>query len=256
MNSHAFAAAHASSGDAPVTRRPDRATHAPELRAVARHDLYRMIHLALRRCMAEAMLQAGRLDADDPADVAAMNTAMQELISLFRGHLATEDALVHPAIEARAPGVTRHIAGDHVEHALAIDVLARTTAELRSASGSTARGRAARDLYRELAAFVADNLTHMAYEEREHNAALWAAYTDDELLELERNIVASIPPQKMFATLRWMATACPPAERAQLFAKLRAMAPAELVDGVLGVVQPELSDRDWRKLVASFEARG
>ncbi len=255
MDSTTLAAARpphsASPRDAAATAR-DRA---PALHSVARHDLYRMIHLALRRCMVEAMLQAGRLDPDDPADVAAMTSAMQELVALFRGHLATEDGLVHPAIEARAPGATRHVAGDHVEHALSLDALEAATAALRMAGGAVARQHAARELYRHLAAFVADNLVHMAYEEREHNAALWSRYTDDELLALERGIVASVPPQKMFATLRWMATACPPAERAQLFAKLRATAPAELVDGVLAAIEPELADRDWRKLVASFPER-
>ena len=39
-------------------------------------------------------------------------------------------------------------------------------------------------------------LDDMRYEEDHHNAVLWAAYTDEEILAIEHALVAAIPPEK------------------------------------------------------------
>jgi hypothetical protein len=65
-------------------------------------------------------------------------------------------------------------------------------------------------LYRALALFVADNFQHMQVEETAHNAVLWAAYRDDELMAIEQAIVASIPPDAMAEALHWFLPALTP----------------------------------------------
>ena len=53
----------------------------------------------------------------------------------------------------------------------------------------------------------------MADEELEINPAFWSAMTDDELGAVERELVSSIPPDKMGRYLRYMLPAMNPAER-------------------------------------------
>ena len=43
-----------------------------------------------------------------------------------------------------------------------------------------------------LALFIAENFEHMHYEETEHNAVLWAHYTDAELAELPDTVFADM----------------------------------------------------------------
>jgi len=224
------------------------------LAAVPRHNLYRKIHLGLRVCMSDALAAIGRIDTDDPADVAAITQQMSELIMLFRGHLEVEDAFIHPAIEARRPGATARIAHDHAEHVAAFAALVADVQALRDAPRSQ-RDAAARALYRDLAAFVADNLVHMAAEESDHNAVLWATYSDDELLAIEKAIIASIAPAKMFVYLRWIVPAIPPAERLAMMSAMRESAPAEAFDATLQMLMPHLADRDWAKLMAGLAAK-
>jgi hypothetical protein len=230
-----------------------RRTLPAELPAASRHDLYRNIHGALRLCMGDALAAVGRMDADDPADVAAVTLRMNELLALFRAHLEKEDTFVHPALEARQPGATTRIAHDHAEHLAGFARLAADVQALRE--GSTPKRRAAaRTLHRDLAAFVAANLVHMAAEESDHNAVLWSTHTDAELIALEQSIVASVAPALRSASLRWMVPAIPHADRVALLSALREAAPAEAFDAALAMLMPHLSQRDWAKLMAALRS--
>ncbi|MFI4903605.1 MAG: hemerythrin domain-containing protein [Burkholderiales bacterium] len=225
----------------------------PTLRSVPRHDLYAKVHAGLRACMCEALTAVARMDPDDPADIAGIVMRMHELVALFSSHLANEDAFVHPAMEARRPGSTARVAHDHAEHVAGFAVLTRDVDALRRSS-APARADAAAALGRDLAAFVAANLVHMAAEERDHNTVLWATHTDDELRAIEASIVASIPPSKVPAHLRWMVPALPPRERLAMMQKLRAFAPPPLFDASLAAIEPHLRDREWMKLVEGLSA--
>lgn len=225
----------------------------PALRSVPRHDLYRWIHAGLRACMADALTAVARMDPDDPADVSAIAMRMQELITLFSGHLANEDAFIHPAMEARRPGSAARAAHDHAEHIEGFALLERDLQAMRNALPAQ-RADAAAQLHRDLAAFVAANLVHMAAEERDNNGVLWSTHTDEEIAAIESLIVASIPPQKLSARLRWMVPALPPKDRQALMQKLKAFAPPQLFDSTLALVQPYLSDREWMKLVGGLTA--
>jgi len=149
---------------------------------------------------------------------------------------------VHRALEARRPGSSVSIADQHQGHEEAI---ARLRGMLDGVPGNEERAHA---LYHALAAFVAHNLEHMAQEETEHNAVLWACYSDDELRGIEHQIQAAVPPEVMQLVLRWMVPHMNPAERAEMLRGMRHAAPAEVFDGVLGLVRPLLGGRDWRKL--------
>lgn len=207
-----------------------------------RYDIYAHIHKGLRAFMAHALVRVGRLDANDPVEVAEVGDELRALFSICRSHLEHENAVIHPAMRSRAPGSADRIEADHGHHAAALDALA---ALLGRVDGDPAAGQA---LYRALATFVAENFEHMAREESEHNAVLWAAYSDAEIAGLEHRIVASLAPEEARLSMRWMLPHMTPAERAGLLGGMRTHAPAEAFQGLLGMIRPLLGGRDWRKL--------
>ena len=215
------------------------------------HDIYALIHKALRAAMSDVLVTVGRLDAADTREVSDAVVRVRELLDFCQEHLETENAFVHPAMEARRPGSTAAIAGEHVHHAAAIaalrqgvDGLARAPAPLRE--------RAAGLLYRELTLFVGENLVHMRQEEIEHNAVLWETHTDAELMALEETIKSHVPPAMMPRVLRWMLPAATPAQRAQMLRGLRAHAPAAVFEGVLAIARAHLDPAAARKLDAAL----
>lgn len=213
----------------------------------SRFDIYAPIHKGLRACFAQALVGAGRLDWTDDDEVAAVTAEVLDLLTFCQKHLEKENCFVHPAMEARRPGSAASALTEHVHHEGDIAVLREVVLTLRLVP-ALRREPVARQLYQRLAAFVTDNLAHMAFEESEHNRVLWETHSDDEIRAIEAAIVASLPPEESGLSLRWMLTAMSAEERAGFLANMRAHAPAEAFAGVLAMLRPLLGERDRRKL--------
>lgn len=231
-----------------IDSREIRAVQSTEETASQRYDIYAPIHKALRSMMSDTLLAMGRADGADAAECRAAGERVLLLADTCQAHLEHESDFVHPAMEARAPGSSAHIADDHVHHLAAIAGLRAAVAQMNAAAEPLARTQRALALYRQLALFVADNFQHMQIEETEHNAVLRQTYTDAELAELEQRIVASQSPTEAMGTLRWMVPALPASERLGLLRGMQAGAPAEVFAAALGVVRPHLGQNDWDRL--------
>jgi hypothetical protein len=221
---------------------------APQSAAAARYDIYVNIHKALRLFMSDTLVRVGRMDIDDAPELAATLAQLQTLLDGCRSHLDHENRFIHAAIEARRPGASRRIAGEHVDHLEAIAALEAEAAALRALPTPAAALR----LYRRLSHFVAENLEHMLVEESEHNAALWAAYTDAEIAEIEQRLVASLDPVEMGLLLRWFVPAMNPTERALMLGGMQQQLPPEAMRDVLDLVRPHLDDTAWGKLARAL----
>jgi hypothetical protein len=207
-----------------------------------RHDIYASIHKGLRAFMAHTLVRVGRLDATDADEVAEVATEVQALLDICRGHLHHENDFVHAAMQARAPGSCAQIADEHDHH---LEAIAQLEWLLGGVPGQPDNARA---LYRALTTFVADNFEHMLREETDHNAVLWAHYSDEEIRAIEHRLVASLAPGEAQLAMRWMLPHMTPAERAAMLGGMRQSAPAEAFNGVLSLIRPLLGGRDWRKL--------
>jgi hemerythrin-like domain-containing protein len=216
--------------------------------AAARFDLYAAIHKALRLFMTDTLTRVGRLDPQDPADVAATLAQLGGLLEACRAHVAKENAWLHPALEARRPGASARIAGEHDDHLDAIAALEAEAVALRALPHAAGAHR----LYRHLARFVAHNFEHMEVEESEHNAVLWAAYSDAELLQIHQAILGSIEPAEMEHILRWMVPAASPSEQAQMLLPMQSQMHPEAMRAVLALVRPHLDAGAWTKLARAL----
>jgi len=243
---HEFTAAQANAASE-VALRPRAEVRAP------RHDLYALIHKALRLAMTDTLARAGRLDTDDDGEVRAAAAAVRDLVSLCRMHLDKEEKFVHPALESAIPGGAGRTEREHDEHLRAFDRLESSVRAVERSNGAR-RAAAANQLYRTLALFTAENFVHMHGEEVDNNAVLWATFSDDEILAIERRIVASNAPAEMIAVLRWMAPAMRPRERAVFFGNLRAKLPPSTFAGVMNEAIATLDGDAKRKLLQSLGA--
>jgi hypothetical protein len=219
--------------------------------APARHDIYAAIHKALRLHMADTLTRIGRTDPFDDAEVGGAMQQVGELLDLCEQHLDKENHVLHPALERARPGSTAHIEADHVSHVEAIADLRDLAGLVADTRGESRAGALAR-LYRATARFVGHNFEHMAYEEAEHNAVLWAAYDDAQILALEQQIVSSIEPQAMAALLRWFLPALNAPERAAMLRGMQAGMPESVFAGVLDIARARLALADFAKLLSAL----
>lgn len=212
-----------------------------------RFNMYAGIHKAVRAFLVDTLTVVGRTDPANPQQVVAAAAQTLELLDFCAGHITHENGFVHPALDARCPGVADRIASEHVEHEHHI-------AHLRSVAQALTHGDASDTeatlyaLYLGLGLFVADNLQHMHVEETVHNPALWATHSDAELIALHDALVASVPPTEMMRVMRWMLPNLNAPERLDMFLGMRASAPAPVFEGTLEAARGLLPQSDWAQL--------
>ena len=225
--------------------------HVAAAQEAPRFDMYGAIHKALRAFMADTLLSVGRMDVDDEPQLVRSLQRVFDLLEFCQQHLQHENSVIHPAMEARAPGSSTHIDAEHVQHVAHIERLSALAGQvLRGLPG--ARPAAAQALYHALSAFIAHNFEHMLEEELEHNAVLQAHFSDAELLQVHDALVASIPPAEMMVVVRWMVPFMNPTERTAMMADMQAHAPAPAFQAALEVVRPHLDEGEWAKLTRSL----
>lgn len=230
-------------------------SHAIEMAQVAaaartgtgRFNMYAGIHKALRAYMADTLINVGRADPTEDADVSRAVAQVEELMAVCASHVAHENNFVHPALEARSPSVAQPVAQEHEQHLHHI-VHLRDAAQALLALEAIEREPALQALYLALALFVADNFQHMHAEETVHNSALWAAYSDAELIAIHDALLATIPPAEMMLVMRWMLPQLNAPERLGVMQGMRAGAPAPVFEGMLTGTKGQLNQRDWAKL--------
>jgi hypothetical protein len=218
--------------------------------AAPRFDMYGPIHKALRSFMCDTLLRAGRIDVNDASELEATLGQVDALLAFCLDHLERENAFLHTAIEARRPAGATRTADDHVEHVQTIATLRDETAALGRAK-PPAQTMLAHRLYHHLALFVAENLQHMHIEETANNAALWALYSDAELLEIHARLLAGIPPAKELLVARWMIPALSPMERSAIVGHAKMQMPPEAFLGLLAHVHPHMDESGWLKLATA-----
>lgn len=219
--------------------------------AAGRMDIYAGIHKAVRAFLADTLARVARLDLDDRQEVAAATAQVRELLVFCTDHIAHENAFVHTAMEARQPGSADATAGDHVHHG---ETVAALLAHCDGLTGGTVPERQAawQQLQRGLALFTGDNLLHMDVEETVNNAVLQACYSDAELVALHQRILASLSPQQMALSTRWLLIGSSPDERAQIMGGMRADAPPPAFDAMLGIARQCLAPAEWTKLATAL----
>ena len=223
----------------------------PALLDGQRYDIYGEVHKALRLFMTDTMT---RLAVCDPRDESGVEDSLQQLsllLDVCAEHGTDENRFVHPAIERARPGGSQHAASEYLAYEETIAELRKLSDAVSTWTGANKAVALAR-LYRALALFVAWNLEHMEYEEVEHNTALWAHYSDMELLATKDALVASKSRSAMAAVLPWFIKGLNPSELAGMLGGMRAGMPQAAFDGVMALARDVLPKQRYEAIVAAL----
>lgn len=220
-----------------------------------RYDIYALIHKGLRAYLSHVLLEVGRTDWRCATNRSSSLLAVRELLGVCEAHLEQKHDRVLPAMEARRPGASKEAQLSYQGHRHAINQLQDVAATVEVANHYN-RESAGEWLYRELAMFVADNLELMATEERYNNRVLWDTHSDAEIIEIEQQMLAAMPAERMLPLVRWTVPNLAPDERALMLGEmLREGASAEVFDCVLAMLRALLPPKEWGRLTLALSAR-
>lgn len=215
-----------------------------------RHDFYGTIHKALRRALAELLIDAGR--AGGCAQWAELEARLGKLAHVLSAHAEHEEKFIHPLLRRHAPPIDAALVAAHRD----LDAgLGSAQGALREAAGPGAppsRERGAR-AHAALASFVTAYLGHMDAEESDAMPALWKAMNDVELGAVHGALMAAVRPEDMPIFLSLMLPAITHDERVELLAGVRAALPPPAFEGVMSLAQGVLDGKDFASARAALD---
>lgn len=217
--------------------------------AAMRFDLFCSIHKALRLFMADSACALGRLDVADEEDLRATLAQLVSLLALLRRHVQIENEFVHPAIEQRQSGASLRSEDEHAELLQAMSVLETEVHALRVMAPGQ-RQVSAHQLYHRFLLFFADKVRHMHIEESNLNAALWAHYSDSELLELRNRMVQHLGPVELGVITDWLTPAVTLQELGSFLNCVQSKLPAQAYAALSERVRARCDAVFWKKTQA------
>ena len=221
-----------------------------------RWDIYGSIHKGLRMAQLELLMRIGRADFGDDETVRSIISDMRMIMMLGASHLKHENDHIHRAMEKKQPSEVDRLEDQHDSHERDFADLEDVLAAIETADGAM-RKVLARRLYLGFTAFIAHDLEHMHEEETVANPMLHAMFTDHELEQIEMDIIAQLPPEKVIAYMRLMIPASNPDERASLLGGVKASAPPEAFAAVIDLAaRPTLDARDFAALCRRLGIEG
>lgn len=203
-----------------------------------RYDTYRFIHKGLRMAQCHMLARLGQADFLGEEGTALL-AELRTLLMLGASHIGHEETHIHVHLDPKDPAGIEKLDAQHASHR---ESFARLEALIRQVEGATAaqKAEAGHRLYLAFALFVAHDFEHMNEEETINNDRLWRFFTDEQIIDMERAIVSSMPPEKAMATLRIMLPALSRAERARFLGGVRQSMPADAFAGLMDHVAPGL----------------
>jgi hypothetical protein len=189
-------------------------------------DLYRDVHKGIRAELFSLTMEAASLDPGDRADRAALAGHVHGVVDLLVAHAGHED-LVRPAIEEHLPALSQQIESDHAALDARLCELSELADDVARSDGAAVRHQV-QHLHLELTSFTAAYLEHQDFEERTVMPALETALGVDAVLDVHRQIISSIPPDRFARFLAVMLPAMNVDDRSELLGGLQADAPAEV----------------------------
>lgn len=208
-------------------------------------------HKGLRNLLSKVSFLAGNLDCTSVHEIEQLKIFAGELFYFLEQHAHVEDTIVLPELECKSPGSTHENHEDHEVLEAIVAKLVRQVEKLSLESTPTDF----LDFFMEISDFHSKYLAHMLMEEREVLKAIWANFTDEELIAQHHRIVSSITPEKILRWYRFIVPALNPQERKMVLGGMKAKAPEAFFNELMEVVKAELSEFAFSNLVKSLEEK-
>lgn len=217
-----------------------------------RFNPFHQVHQALRALLYHASITVQHTDFTEEAQARKTITLLEELVNFFEAHAHKEDTQVFPLITKAAPELVADFEAQHEkDHAMGVELL-DAMQNYRQTVSAVEKKLAGKKLQMALNEFTAFNLTHMHEEETLVLDVLHREYTDEQLLEREQQIVASLSPAEKAFSGYWMLKGLAMNEIIDWYKKMQATAPPFVFDESMHLAEKALSAEKLKTLQQSL----
>lgn len=214
--------------------------------SLTRFNIFNQIHKGLRAMLYELALEIQQTDFSEAEGSAALLKEVEGVVLFFTAHAEHEDRFILPAVARHNARIIEAFAHAHLEDGFLAGMLLKSVQAWREAPDAPARMLAGSELFYHFTEFTAFNLVHMNKEERFLNEVLWQYYTDSEIHAIERQILASIPPDILAVESRWMMKGMSNPEIIAWLRVVKETAPEAVFSSLLALAEEVLAKTRWK----------
>jgi hypothetical protein len=214
-----------------------------------RHDLYTAIHKGIRARLFDTASRLEGCNFADPASRTETLTYVRATLAFLDEHAHHEDEFVQPRLADASPDLAKRLGDAHGLVHQSGRIVEKLAAAIEAADAEVAVGRGP-ELCHAFNVYVSQQLHHMNDEETLANTALWQAFTDEQLRELHGTLQASIAPPRFAEWMTLLLPALNYQECVGMLAGMRAGAPPEVFQMVMGVGREVVGTR-WAEIEAA-----
>lgn len=221
-----------------------------------RYNTFYQVHKGLRAMLYETATELQRTDFNNEEEVGSVLANITTIVDVFDKHAHNEDFFVFAALAQYEPSVVDSFEQEHErDHELSTQLraLINIYRSLETDAERIQLGSALRKAYVD---FLAFNLVHMAKEEDIINNLLWRYYTDEEILAIEKQIIASQTPESTAVVWKWMIRGLSNREITNWFKTVERNAPQVVFKNLFLTAEKELPRDRFQQVVNELtEAR-
>ena len=208
-----------------------------------RYNIFNMIHKALRGKLYDTALTLQQTWFADTADAAAAFEKVNEVIEAFEKHGHHEDTILMPFIEQFQSSTIASFEKEHVDDRIMGHNLKHLQNIYLAAQSKEERIIAGSAITKAFIDYMIFNLQHMQREEIELNRLLWDHYSDDEILKINEQIIASIPPEEMATSAQWFMQAINSEEAKNWLIAVKQTAPEHIFASLFELTETAIPER-------------
>jgi len=216
-----------------------------------RYNIFNQIHKGLRALLYDSavLLQCTNFRNEEDAQRAAER--LQLVIALFEDHAQHEDQFILPAIARFEPSLVDAFEQEH-ETDLRLACNLQSSFDAVQMASEKVKDQMVRELLNCFEAFLVFNLEHMKKEETVLNKVLWRYYSDQEILDIQKQILERITPWAAVQTSTWMMRGLNNAEISKWLKSVEQTAPPEVFQQLFDLAEKELPQNRFQNVLESL----
>ena len=220
-----------------------------------RFNAFNMIHKALRNMMYDTALTLQQTNFAEESEAAIAIEKIETVVHTFEGHAHHEDTLVLPAVEKYDAALVESFENEHEKDIALGNMLKNLINIYRHTTFEEEKVNAGSALSKSFVDFMVFNLEHMGKEEILINKVLWKNYTDEQILDISKQIAANVPPEEMALISQWMIRSVNNTEAINWLLGLKAVAPAFVLQSILTAAEKSLPIQRFEKIKEALETK-
>ncbi|WP_026632505.1 hypothetical protein [Dyadobacter alkalitolerans] len=221
-----------------------------------RYNIFNSIHKALKAISYQTALDIQHTNFVDNDATKNIIDKLTQTLALLDLHIEHEGGYIHPLVEKYNIDIDRRFREQHIESKFLAQRVRLAVDDLKYAANQEnqiKRGKAVSEAFETVLAF---NLTLFNKEEQVMNEILWTNYRDEEIIDVEQQIIASVPQDILEFEARWMFRSLNNFEIREWLQGVKHSAPDYLFQSLIAMAEMELPARRFEELLHSLSLAG